>query len=233
MCPNTAYATSWAKVAHSGMGGHRAKHKAPWVHRLRRYAAVCGVDRVDRGEAAKSLLDHLLTLYATGELSAKALSIAAYWAVKAGVKNVELSQYAQPPGRQSGYYSTNLKRRLPSQAAAKELNVISMPAFVANRRTKKAVPVSPAFDVLNGEYDKLIAGGTVLEPPTESDWAPMFRQHPYLVIPGDSRPVFPVAVYVDGIRYTRPTGISSSDDQQQWFSNGCCFGNDDDYVYEQ
>eukprot|EP00959_Pyramimonas_sp_CCMP1952_P142611 2985841-Pyramimonas_sp.AAC.1 len=47
-----------------------------------------------------------------------------------------------------------------------------------------------------------------LEP---SDWTPSFESHPLREREGDPRPCYPVALYLDGVKFTRSIGPGRSD----------------------
>ncbi len=185
--------------------------KAPVLVRARRRDVESPTARIDEGVAASNLCEHLLQLCAIGDINAKQFCLACWWAVQSGVKNVDLSRYAFPPGRQTGTYSRSLKNKLPSQLYARELHVIDMPALMANRRTTKRVACSPVFDVMNQEHVTLTREGHDLCTPTETEWTPNFFSHPMYDIPGDARPVFPFAIYLDAIKFTRSVGVARAD----------------------
>ncbi len=73
-------------------------------------------------EGAEDLAEHLLLLYAQGRLDAKALCITAYHAKRAGIEWDVLAKYALAPGQSSdGHYAKHLRKVLPEQAGAPEL----------------------------------------------------------------------------------------------------------------
>eukprot|EP00959_Pyramimonas_sp_CCMP1952_P029314 615446-Pyramimonas_sp.AAC.1 len=64
------------------------------------------------------LEEHLLRLYATGRLDAKALCLICFYAVKAGARGELLEALQFGPDKQSGKYAKHLKDVLPEQVAA-------------------------------------------------------------------------------------------------------------------
>eukprot|EP00959_Pyramimonas_sp_CCMP1952_P076700 1602817-Pyramimonas_sp.AAC.1 len=50
-----------------------------------------------------------------------------------------------------------------------------------------------------------------VEPPLENDWSETFRRHRHRIKPGDDRKVYPVALYLDGIKFTRSIGPGRAD----------------------
>ena len=76
----------------------------------------------------------------------------------------------------------------------------------------KSVLMNPAHELLSAEYDRIATSGQAVTPPPEGDWVDTFRQHPHREgDEGDRRPCFPVAMYVDGIKYTRAIGPGKAD----------------------
>eukprot|EP00959_Pyramimonas_sp_CCMP1952_P026313 552410-Pyramimonas_sp.AAC.1 len=47
--------------------------------------------------------------------------------------------------------------------------------------------------------------------PQNTEWSDTFYNHAFYNIPDDPRPVFPVAIYLDGIKYTRSIGPGRAD----------------------
>ncbi len=150
----------------------------------------------------------MVRLYALGRLDAKAFSIACYLASKAGARGENLRLYGLPPGRQSGSYSRKLKRVLPQQASAPELDLVEVPVNVRGNRTTKLVPVAPIHECLEAELREVAI--ETLETSTDVDWAESFERHPHRHRE-DNRPVHPVALYLDGIKFTRSIGPGRAD----------------------
>eukprot|EP00959_Pyramimonas_sp_CCMP1952_P438681 9184070-Pyramimonas_sp.AAC.1 len=153
----------------------------------------------------------LLVQFASGALTAKTVCTMAYHAVKGGIDHAGLSSYALPPGQQTGKYSQHLKKHLPLQSTAPELNALQLPMNIRNRRVSKKVVCTPLHEALEAELDRLEDRGGHVEPPPQNEWSTTFRRHPRRVVAGDDRKVYPVALYLDGIKFTRSIGPGKAD----------------------
>ena len=75
--------------------------------------------------------------------------------------------------------------------------------------------MAAVHESLNAEMQDLISSGEVGDNYGEGDnateWHDAFNQHPHRHVEGDTRPVVPIAVYCDGVRYTRAIGIGKYD----------------------
>ena len=89
------------------------------------------------------------------------------------------------------------------QESAPELNMVEVPVMYKQSRTTKLLPVAPLHEVLEAEVAAL---GNLAAPSDCSDWSNTFRDHPHRVRAGDARETFPVAIYLDGIKYNRAIG---------------------------
>lgn len=164
-----------------------------------------------RDDAAQSLIDHMLLLYATGRLDAKAFCLLAHFSVAAGVRSNDLAMYSRKPGLQSGKYSQHLKSVLPVQVGPDDLHSIDMPAYVNGRRQLKKLHCVPLYDVLEKEIDLAEESGEVVQVPESSDWSDTFNSHKLRHLPGDPRTCYPLGLYADKIKYTRSIGPGKSD----------------------
>ena len=162
-------------------------------------------------DGATGLEEHLLRLYAAGSLTAKAFCIACHWACEAGVKSDSLSRYRKKPCCKSGEFSKHLKKHLPSAESAPELHQVEVPVFSKGSRSSKVSLMAPPHEVLNAELARMHEDGTPLENPSPGEWADTFEGHPHRHRELDERPVFPVALYVDGVKFTRSIGPGRAD----------------------
>ena len=69
---------------------------------------------------------------------------------------------------------------------------------------------------LNNEIEALMLdnGGGIGDPHEMGgggEWMSSFEQHPLRHMQDDTRPVIPIAIYMDGVRYTRATSIGKHD----------------------
>ena len=190
-------------------GTSSSSGQRPWEKRSVDDAAAR--DDASRTDAAEKLVDELLVLYASGTLTAKAVCIIAHFATEAGVEHAGLKQYAFPPGKQTGMYSRRLKKKLPLQQTAPELNALQLPMHIRNRRVSKTTLVTPLHEALEAELDRLDDANCPVEPPPENEWSDTFKRHRHRIKAGDARKVYPVALYLDGIKFTRSIGPGKGD----------------------
>ena len=162
-------------------------------------------------KGAIGLEEHLLRLYASGIMTAKAFSIACWWAVKAGVKSDSLSIFSLKPDSPTGHYSRHLKTHLPTAASAPELHEIKLPVSLKGLRNTKVSLMAPPHEVLNAEMENMYEHGTAPDAPSPGEWVDTFEGHPHYHREGDGRCVFPVALYVDGVKFTRSIGPGRAD----------------------
>ena len=158
------------------------------------------------------LEQYFLRLYCTGTLSAKDVCLMAHEAITAGARGELLEKLALGPGRQTGKYAQHLRSVLPEQTHAPELHYLDVPVTSRNHRTTKSIPVSPPHECLDAELERLRAEGTMIEGMlVESEWSDVYENHPHRHRPSDPRPVVPIAIYLDGIKYTRSIGPGHAD----------------------
>ena len=132
-----------------------------------------------KSEAADGLKDQLLLLYASAVLDAKSVCVLAYYATEAGVDSEDIKQYAVRPGLQTGKYAAHLKKHLPMQESAPELNAVKIPIFQNGRRSQKGSLAAPIHEVLEAEADNIEKDGMQLDQPDENDWTSVFHTHPH------------------------------------------------------
>ena len=154
----------------------------------------------------KQLEDHLLSQFALGQLDAKALCIACWFASKAGAQGDGLARLAFPPGRSTGNYSRHLKAMLPIDLS--DLVPLDVPAYVKGARTTKTILVAAPHVVLEAEANVISAvdSDAVKKKLEGTEWTDAYLEHPLREKAGDDRLVVPCALYLDGIKFTRAIG---------------------------
>ncbi|CAK0815537.1 unnamed protein product [Prorocentrum cordatum] len=170
---------------YSDRSSSSSSHRRPWEKRDADEESA----HVARQKSGDSLSDMLLVLYANGTLDAKAVCILAHHATEAGVQHDIIKRIARPPDLQAGKYAAHLRKHLPLQESAPEMNALQLPMTIRNRRTIKPTLVSPLHEALEAELALLDTR----------------------VKPGDERRVFPIAIYIDGIKFTRSIGPGRAD----------------------
>eukprot|EP00959_Pyramimonas_sp_CCMP1952_P286445 5989703-Pyramimonas_sp.AAC.1 len=104
------------------------------------------------------------------------------------------------PGQSSGNYKKHVDNVLP--ASNVELCLLEVPQHRYGRRVRRQIACAPVHELLAKEAELHPPEATDME---VNDWSSGFETHPWRHIPGDDRPVWPIALYLDGIRYTRAT----------------------------
>jgi hypothetical protein len=146
-------------------------------------------------------LKHLLGMYVQSKMTAKDFCIACHFAMLAGTPGVEWSAFALGPGASTdGAYQKKLDRVLPPPA---DLYSVSTPVLARNEalRDRRLIPTSLLHEAIASEIreDPTILGRVAAEDLPES-----YNSHPVVVravANGEPLPL-PVALYVDGVRYS-------------------------------
>eukprot|EP00959_Pyramimonas_sp_CCMP1952_P338687 7092581-Pyramimonas_sp.AAC.1 len=93
--------------------------------------------------------------------------------------------------------------------------------FLGLRRQPRVTLCAPPHEVMAAEFEK---GIDLSVNEARTDWADSFERHPFRHIPGDSRPVYPCALYVDGIKYTRASLAGKQDSLVGFFGYNLATG---------
>lgn len=144
--------------------------------------------------------NHLLNLYARGRLTAKDLCVSCYHAVASGCQDSLAARLAKPPGNPSGHYQRHFDTAIGPGVGPQHCK-ITIPLHVKNLgRMAKPVLLAAPHIALAAEATHHNAGAT----DRREEWAPVFQRHPaVLQAREDNVPIHPVALYLDGVRYTR------------------------------
>ena len=156
--------------------------------------------------AGNELEKQLLGLFAKGVIDAMTLCTICWRAVQAGAVGVGLDLYAKKPDGETGSYKKYLDTVLPTSSV--ELCNIYVPMWRRGHRVTLPLMVAPVHELLakEAENDQHAVHGVV-----DAECADTFHEHPLRRIDGDGRPVAPIALYLDGVRYTRTTLTGKQD----------------------
>ena len=149
-----------------------------------------------------TLLHHLKLLYAERKMTAKDLAISCFWCVQAGVKGADFASLALGPGQSTGNYQKVVDRCVPPFEPVYHVPTPMMPRGSSHRETR-SIPVSPLHEALAREIRKEPG---ILDKIPLMRWPDAYMQHPAVLRArqtGESWPL-PVALYLDGVRYTAP-----------------------------
>lgn len=163
---------------------------------------------MSREEAGETFAELLIRHRLTGSLSAQQVCILAHWASRAGATG-SCSQFAAPPGLQSGSYQRKLDSYLrdPDEEPFYHLRLPGYDLASASR----AILVResrPPHEVLAAEVEKdpqLLA--RTLAGARKAEWAQAYERHPAVAAAPAGEPVVPVALYVDGVPYSKKDGF--------------------------
>ena len=156
-------------------------------------------------DAGQKLADWFLRLYADGTLSAKHVCIGCHYACKAGAVG-DVSKYALEPTATGGHFQRHLGRVLPGSTTAPELCIVEVPLRSRKAgRGKRRTLFAPVHECLAAEVVQHgLSAKDVDDRADMAEWGPAFRIHrasqPRLE---DGRPCFPVALYMDSVRFTK------------------------------
>eukprot|EP00959_Pyramimonas_sp_CCMP1952_P359063 7518325-Pyramimonas_sp.AAC.1 len=90
--------------------------------------------------------------------------------------------------------------------------------------SKQELPISlaPPHELLAAEIGA--DSGDIEKNAEENTWARNFEEHPLRIIENDDRPVYPVALYCDGVRYTKTIGAGRQDTLINFTVHNLCSG---------
>lgn len=151
-------------------------------------------------QAGAIFVEFLLNLLYTNALSAKAMCILCYWAAKAGAAG-PVTDFALKPGSPSGHYrrkvdaATNVDLRA-SEASMYKISVPQHSKYDLSR-TLHPMPVRLPHEEL---AEEVLANPACLQGPICETAA--YKSHP-VVRANPGVPVMPVALYLDGIAFTK------------------------------
>jgi len=160
-------------------------------------------DKTTQRTAGAALLDQFLGLYAQCKISAMDLAIACHNATLAGVPGADFERYALAPGQSSsGAYQRRLDTVLPDAGPLYHVDIPCV-ARHTSARARRPVPTMPAHEAIAAEVQQ---NPGLLEQAAATQWPPCFYEHRLVkrAVDLDEPAPLPLALYVDGVRYTAP-----------------------------
>ena len=157
--------------------------------------------------SGKALADWFLRLYADGTLTAKDVCTGCYFAVQAGAAG-DVGKYALRPDSPSGHFQRHISVALPHSAAGPppELYNVGVPLHRMRRgRAIRMIPFAPVHEALAQEAERVgLTNEQVHAAVGTAEWGPSFLRHPARRdAQASGKPCFPVALYLDSVRFTR------------------------------
>ena len=160
-------------------------------------------ESLSRRAAAELLCEQILDLKQNGKISAKAACVLAFFATKAGVKDSpELCKVAKPPGLQTGKYSRQFDTVF-SHPDTEGFEYVKTPASsrVELGRIIMDTPVAPPHEALVIEWR--LRKAHLREKLAVAKLPRKYHSHPVVTGAPDGAFVWPIALYMDGVQFTR------------------------------
>ncbi len=151
----------------------------------------------------------MLQLYAGSSLTAKSVCVTCFHICETFGGSPNLKKWVMPPGvKYIGGYKRHLRRHLPKAPGAPEFLFVETPVFERHSRVTRRIPVAPVHEVLEAEMN---TGKVPALADCNFEWSKAFQEHPKRFLENDDRPVYPLAVYVDAVKYTRQNSAGKCD----------------------
>ena len=148
-------------------------------------------------EAAQLMIDLVIHMAYTGQISARSACVIFWWAGKAGLAAVR--RWSFRPDAPSGHYQRHLDTMLGSKLNRKDRYHVSIPAYQKHERgrTIRQTPVQMPYEVLDVEANTDPYFLDTLTNAIDNDELPPL----YKTCAGDGRIASPVALYTDGVQF--------------------------------
>eukprot|EP00959_Pyramimonas_sp_CCMP1952_P463917 9485723-Pyramimonas_sp.AAC.1 len=169
-------------------------------------------DDRDAEEAGQILVDRWLRLYSEGRMSAKDVCLNCYYAHMAGAAG-PFAQYSMRETKDTGNYQKKLDRALRISTDVKQVQVGVPTMKNKHDRCMTDVLMTPPQEALASEF---LASAELRDQcsrvETSEDWHVAYEDHPVVETAREAgETVMPVALYIDGVRYTRAIGVGRQD----------------------
>lgn len=162
-------------------------------------------DELGPEDCQEALASMLANLYFEGKLSAKNLCVLSFWAVKSGAKG-QVEDFAMHPKASTGHYQRHLDSALGLKEHSDKLFWTRCPWFSKSTATREPhdLAVLPPHEALYDEIQSNPGARDKLEAElAEGGLAQAFLEHPIYTGRLDGEPVYPVAIFVDGVPFTK------------------------------
>ena len=160
-------------------------------------------------EAGANLADLLIRLRMSGVLSAKQACVIAWWASQAGAVG-PCADFGCAADKNSGFYQRRLDRYLQVGEPGQKFYFLDIPGHDRSLATRcvHRTEVIPPHEALAEEVAKnpgLLQRVQRSEAGTE--WSETYKRHPAVTTAPAGEPVLPVALYLDGVPYSKSDGF--------------------------
>jgi hypothetical protein len=159
-------------------------------------------------------------MYACRKISAKDFAIACFHCTAAKVPGADFDSYAAAPGQSSdGNYQKAIDKVILPFSPLYWINTPVMPKTRAHREVR-AIPMNPLHEAIATEIRSTTS---LLDDIATRTWPPCYNNHPLVQearTAGTQLPI-PLAVYLDGVRFTAPIAGRSDSILGIWAYNAC------------
>jgi hypothetical protein len=162
-------------------------------------------------QAGEILFDYLISLLQGGtKTNAKMVCCIAWWASLAGVQG-RVTSLALKPESASRNFSKHVDRCTRLADDAGSLYELDMPGHSRFDVTHSVLtmPVTPAHELLHSEFVEVVGlAGTLERMKADNKLPPLYYDHPVVLNHRDeSAPIFPLALYMDGVATTNKEAV--------------------------
>jgi hypothetical protein len=129
-----------------------------------------------------------------------------YWAGRAGIK--EAVRYGLEPGKQSGKYSQKIKKIFDYRAKKHLFYQMRVPGQGKHdiERSEQSIDVIPGYEQLLASVDAKTEQELVDLRAKTDGLPPQYWDHPIVQADPDE-PIYPIAIYIDGVPYSHTDGV--------------------------
>ena len=166
-------------------------------------------DNVLESEAALELYDYIVRLKQMSVISAKQACIISFWASKAGATGL-VTKLSFKPSSQSGHFSRHFDSIVGSRPSDKDFYRLPVPLHSRLDATRNidSFPVVPPHEAFANEILTNPGSAVELARAIEANELPeTYTNHPVVRSAPPGTCVFPLAMYLDGVLYTRRDSI--------------------------
>ena len=166
---------------------------------------------VERYNPEDELISTCLELFYMRRLNARELSTILYWAGECGKHKCSMEEsrrLGHKPGAPSGHYSRNIKSKLNLDEATGPgycFDIVSSQRHLSLGRCKHRLFTPPPHETRSRKVDSSLRV-KLSEAKSQNKLPPCYHSHP-VVVANPQEPVFPYAIYMDGLPYSQEDGV--------------------------
>ena len=160
-------------------------------------------DEPDAVSPATALINYLLSMLLIRSISSRDFCIIMFFCNLAGIKN----EYGLGPNAASGHYQRKVKTSVGLYTKA-DMYTLHYPGRIRKQsgRSPGTMEVYCAHELLNDDVDQCLLDKLQRAIDTRS-LPDCYYEHPIVQAHGDSEPVLPVAIFVDGVPYSNTDSV--------------------------